>query len=310
MFQKLKNNWLIIGIVFVVIILIAITGITINALVNNATINIQVAPASATITMNGHSVSSGKIKVKPGAYTISASKDGFESQTTSIEIKENQTIDVLLGLEPNSEETKNWYQEHDSDRLLFEGIAGNIFDNETSTMLQKYPIIEFLPYSGTTFDINYGPCEEKEFCIMINAVIPAGFDDAVNYIREHTSEPGKYYYQYTDFSNPFINLSVSPLTNDAKELSTTDDSAIKQKIQDLFKDYKISLKTLKLQDYYAIASIEYDLENEDFPGTITYRFILQKANSGIILITTPEILLSYQNYPDIPHSVIDALNSL
>ncbi len=310
MFEKLKNNWLKIGIIFAVIIMVIIILITINALINNATINIQVAPASATITLNGRSVSSGSIKVKPGSYTVSAEEEGFDSQTVFIEAKENQTVDVLIGLVPNTEETKDWYLKHDSDRLLFEGISGEIFNNETDDMLQKYPIIEFLPYNGTTFDINYGPCEQRDFCIMINAVVPAGFDDAVNYIREHTNEPGKYQYQYTDFNNPFANLPVSTTTDDIQELSSTDDATIKQKIEYLFKDYKTSLKAIKLLDYYAIASIEYDLKNEDFPGTIIYRFILQKSASGVFLVTTPEILLSYHDNPNIPQPIIDSANNL
>ena len=308
--EKIKNNRLKITFLSIFIVLIIIVIAVVHSLINNATISIQVTPSSAKITLDGRSVSSGDIKVKPGTYTVSATKDGFEAQEVTVEAKANQVSSALLILTSNSEDTKNWYQEHEEDRLLLESISGTSFDHETNIMANKYPVINFIPYNGTTYDINYGTCENSDFCIMINALVPNGFNDATNYLRDHIQNIGAYQYIYTDFENPFRNIQVSDIPPQAQSISSDETQAVKNAIQNIFTNYKVTIKNVETLNDNIIATIGYSLGNEDFPGEIIYRFIIQKTNNSYLLITRPEIILTYHDNQNIPHEIIDTANNL
>ncbi len=129
-------------ILFFLIILIAISIITILSLVLIPIINggqkttllgINIAPGDATLTINGEDYHSGVYEMTAGSYTGTLHKDGFSSKTINFELKANETTTIYEYILSDTEGF-NYFERSKTDLATLE----NIDDADVKTFLANY----------------------------------------------------------------------------------------------------------------------------------------------------------------------------
>ena len=139
-----------------IVILAVSLGFLIYGRIYSATLLVNVAPYTATVKV-GESVYevSGEYKMMPGEYAVEVSAEGFETKTGKITLNADETSDLFLYLEPNTEETVNWYETHAEDAL----IVGEIQNLETlkavNALLEKEPVLKDLPVTVEYYSDDY-----------------------------------------------------------------------------------------------------------------------------------------------------------
>ncbi|MBR5408513.1 PEGA domain-containing protein [Candidatus Saccharibacteria bacterium] len=305
-----KKSIITVIIIVTLLILLSVAFYIIYNTINSATLIVRVAPASASIYLDNHRVSNGNIKVTPGEHTLRAQKEGFEEKSIQVSAIADQESNALIILESNSESTANWYTDHSEDQKLIEEIYSLDFTAASNQITSEYPLINYLPYSIPDYDINYGTCNDNNFCIMINAFLPSGYNEAIKYLRQRDSDLGKYYFSFTDFDNPFSKLPVSNAQTSAQTITQSDLNSATNYINKILTNYQHNIISTKIfDDKYIITLFSYSIDNE-FPQPINYRLVLQKYNNSFELIVTPDQILTYNQYPDIPKEVLSAANNL
>lgn len=169
-------------------------------------------PNDLTLTLDGDEINPvGESAVAAGEHTLKASRQGFASETRSVRIGSQESLNVGFYLEANSPEGKEWYRQHPDQAREAEGARSREYDELNKRLLAKYPIISRLPVVGPRFRIDYGsskqyPTDAEKIAIYIQASSPAGRDNALNWMRVNgfkaadfeivytTPTPGKWIY--------------------------------------------------------------------------------------------------------------------
>lgn len=290
-----------------IVLLLSIIIIIVHSSINSAKINLIFTPTSAIATIDNHKVKSGIISVTPGNHTIEVKKDGFKSITQDISIKSGETINAFYILDSNSDNTKDWYDEHPEDSAISEQILSQENDSLANASVDNYPIIKKLPYETMNYRIDYGACDNNNICIIITAPT-AALNAVVFSLKELTSDIGRYSYIINDYTNPFDDISYSNYISSSTSVEANENDA-KLALTNILSRYNISIQKAKYLSGCFIISFSYTLN--DYGDYTTYRVIIQRKNStDWALITKPEIILSYNSYPSIPQTIIEAANNI
>lgn len=150
--QKRRILYIIIAVVIVLILMVTF------ALVHKSStgiLQITVAPTDSTITVDGENYEldeDNEIKLKTGQHEVIISHDGFDSQTRSVTISGNSTTSIAVALTSNSSTTSNWYTDNNNEETqkALEGQSSYDFDQQTSNLLEEYPILKYIPYTKYT----------------------------------------------------------------------------------------------------------------------------------------------------------------
>lgn len=153
----------------------------------SARLEIQVAPASSTISLNNKTVRAGVYRVSPGSYRVVVVKDGFGSQSQDIKVSKSQSSYLGIVLVSNSNSTANWYINNPSDQQLSEGISSRTFDATSQSSSDKAPIISHLPFISpdSTWRVDYGndAANPSRPVIYISYTTLTGRQDALDWIK-------------------------------------------------------------------------------------------------------------------------------
>lgn len=294
-------------ILLVALIIIPVSVMFIHSQINSATINVIIAPASSKILLdNKDIISNGEIKTTPGTHTISAEKDGFTTQSTTVEAKKGETTTVTMVLESNSDATANWYSENADDASVIESIVGAEVTAGMEEQLEDSPIVNILPKITTAYRIDYGVCEEDVFCVSIQSNYN-NFSAPISYLKENSIDLGQYLYVYKNYVNPFSSLTTSKVSSSVQNVSSSERNNVSIFLDDLFKNYNNSVRRIEFRNNFILASV---IIFDDYSTENTFNMILQKVDNNYKLITTPDFVLTYKNNPDIPKEIIDAVNKL
>jgi hypothetical protein len=95
--------------------------------------------------LDGEEIDQGEHTLDEGSYEVTARFEGFENRTQTIVVKDNQESYVGLILNPNTEETNNWYVENPEENKIAEGVSSKSVDNDTETTLENTPLLQSLP---------------------------------------------------------------------------------------------------------------------------------------------------------------------
>ena len=300
--NKPKIFYLVISII--VIGFITIIGFFIYTRIFSAKLSFVIAPASAEVTLDGKTFSGGRYekRVQPGEYTITVEKDGFTSETTTINATADQTTNVLIALVSNDSSTANWYIDHPEDSELNDEVGSRIYSQDQTNLLKDYPIVQDLPETARYWTLNYGICPDgKPFCVIIAA--DTGY---YTYALERLASINNHHYiladypiAFADYTNPFPNLTNT---------TASDYNSILQKAADI--DYAAVVKNETSGDYLIgyisyYDPIFYETEGEkDF-----YRIILKRDGSNWKVLTKTSLIFYANDYPDIPKDIINLANS-
>ena len=164
-----------------------------------ATIEVQSAvPDDINVTIDGNKVAStGKVSVEPGEHTLVAKRKGFEDQTHKVSVGALETKTVRLLLTPNGPEGSEWARAHPTQFLEYEGRAGQIQEQTSVNLTQKYPLIAHLPEVRSSWRVDYGrsvahPNDPNALAITITYGGDIDKQNALDWIKSEGFNPNDY----------------------------------------------------------------------------------------------------------------------
>jgi hypothetical protein len=189
----------------VVIVLLVGAGLGMYYIVKQrsytASVEIDAAPLSSTITIDGHHGHQGTTHIKPGIVTVTVARKGFKTSSTRLTISAHGSEYIGVILEPNSSDTAGWFDSHPDDQKMVEKISSRKFDINSKKQVEAEPFIKLLPYTGAGFEfqIDYGkpaPGTSKPV-IIIQADTQEAKDDALLWIQGQGYDPSTMNITYT-----------------------------------------------------------------------------------------------------------------
>lgn len=117
-------------------------------------LQVKALPADSRITLDGRTIKSGTIYVKPGTYTLTASRQYFGTVTKVIDTRKGTNIVYLLPI-PNSAAALEWLSKHPDVQYQREALGGADSENTQQSLTATAPIIKKLPFSNFQYRVDY-----------------------------------------------------------------------------------------------------------------------------------------------------------
>ena len=206
--KSIKNQKLLI-IISSIILFFIIVFISIFYYSSLATLDLLVAPTSATVKINDKEYQNGQHKLSAGTYEVKISKEAFKTKTFKINLKAGETTNLHTYLD-QTDGKDTWYLNHNDDDLIRTQIGDEEATKQAEKYEKKYPIVKVLPlnyanydeeYNYTEFIIDGGKYDEckKEFCLKITDSTGGNEENAKRFIQENGYDPNDYeiIYEYT-----------------------------------------------------------------------------------------------------------------
>lgn len=182
-------------------------GFAVYAASYSAVVAFAVAPQESSVSYQSSSqiIRDGDtIRLKPGTYDFTFSKDGFITQVKTVEVKEDLQNVIPVSLTPTSDDAAEELSS-DVNITALQGMA-----DITNTYIEEQsatdPTVANLPFSNLLFSIDYyKPAHtdaDEPFIIVIDAISIYRYA-AMEKLRSMGYNPADYTYEFTDSSNPF-----------------------------------------------------------------------------------------------------------
>ena len=167
------------------------------------TVVVAVVPNDARVTFNDNNVGRGTHWIKDGTYTVTASKQGFETITKKVFIDEEKEQNVVtLSLAPRSDEAKEWAKAHEQDYKKNEVYGGIEASTNGKYFSSLHPITTELPYKDPYYTLGYTTNSDQSITLTIDTLSPRYRFYAVQKIRDLGYDPTDYRINFRDFDNP------------------------------------------------------------------------------------------------------------
>ena len=197
-------------IVFVLVVSVSAFFIIWNSL-HSAVVSVTVAPSIAKVFIGDTTYDSvGTYKVIPGEYDVLVEADGFLPKTGKLVAVANETVNILLYLEP-TEDNNSWYSEHPVDALIVGEAKNNQLNENLEQLMEDAPILRQLPINIDYFTKNYAKRIKytisyvlvdsiSGFKITITDETGGNYEDALEKLRARGVNPEEYEIEYNDVS--------------------------------------------------------------------------------------------------------------
>lgn len=185
--------------------------ITAISLKDTTEIEIRIAPASATINIDGKTYQNGKFRIPTGNHNIKIEKDGFTTKEYSFD---TATTDKLFDYLVESNGSYDWYLNHNDDALLLTSIGDYESTLKSEEYNSRYPVVKILPIIYAHYDEEYNYTEYRvdggsfpdcasDFCLKITDTTGGNYDSALQKIKDSGFNPDDYQilYEYTPIQN-------------------------------------------------------------------------------------------------------------
>ncbi len=139
-----------------------VIGLIVYALIPRASLLMSIAPEDFTVTVNGHSqqVKTGdSITVTPGDISLSVSRDGFDTYTQKLTIKNGEKVEILQVLNPKTDEAKALLNT-DKSQAIIQRVTNVKMKEATDKLSKDYPILSILPLSEKYFTVTTCPSQK------------------------------------------------------------------------------------------------------------------------------------------------------
>ena len=194
-------------IIIIVAVVALIAGLIAYSLIPRASILLSIAPEEFTVTYNGSSqnVTTGKkITVTPGDVSVSISRDGFETSTKTVTIKNGENQELLLALVPKTDAARALLETEKSQQII-QRIANINMKNTTAQYVQDYPIFSVLPikdkfYVITSCESRLYPNDKTKVAICVNLFDMEAKQSAIEDINRRGFSVDDYEIYYDDKS--------------------------------------------------------------------------------------------------------------
>jgi|GEM_PF-3984908 len=197
----MTRNRIIALIVFIGAIVVCIAAFFVVTVVQPKN-NIQVlaAPQSAvTVKVDDKTITSPQsgFYISPGSHKLSVTANNFqgvnENITTTTDLKT-----FTYCLEPTNMTEKAYYSNHPDDQAICDGVLGQEYNHDVDAAIQKYPIIQYLPYDDGTFSVGQGlsPTNTDNVGIYIHYSSDQSKNEALDWIKRY-QDPSQLTIYYT-----------------------------------------------------------------------------------------------------------------
>lgn len=159
-------------------------------------------PSSATIAIDSKAYSNGTIWLIPGTYTLTISKDGFETYSEKITVARGDK-NITASLTPQSEDAKTWANNNADQYEELEILANEQSDVAIERRINGHPELGSLPYSLPAFTIEARITDENAMPVLLISAYEGSRNAAIERLFEIGIDPGKYAIEFDDFTNPF-----------------------------------------------------------------------------------------------------------
>lgn len=202
-YTRNRKFLLLFSIVAIIVIAISAIVLTIINSQKSATIQIIVAPTTATVKIDGHQFKTeDTVHYYPGNFTAEISATGFTSQTLDLELVADQEAHLYIALEPTADNA-DYYEQHLIDANRRQAVYDASYQLGSDEYATKYPIVTILPYSYSAEDqfgdpigyrIDYGKFDNciSDFCLQITGYLKSNLEEAKNYIKSKGFNPDDY----------------------------------------------------------------------------------------------------------------------
>lgn len=163
-------------------------------------IEILVAPASTTITINGKNYQNGTYDLETGVLDVHLEKPGFITQDFTFDTtKSNKLYAYLL----QTDGTFSWYETHEDDDVLMSTIGDYQALKTADAYTANHPAIQSLPIIYADYDSQYNYTEFRidggrfdgcstDFCLKITDTTGNNLDFAKSLLEQKGIDPAKY----------------------------------------------------------------------------------------------------------------------
>lgn len=210
-----RNKWVRIVLIIDVIVLLIIIGLAIRNATKTSTINFNITPIDATISINGDTkYTNGQYAMTPGTYKITISHEGLESKTITVDLapQYSTTVTTFLAGADNNFEFYELKENHESLQKLQEIASVNnnittdqdisaadfiadfqkayqLYQNELPISYYEYKeTAGSSPKYTTTKDISIMSSDECQKTLCLKAVM--FMTDDKNFVENLLSEKG------------------------------------------------------------------------------------------------------------------------
>lgn len=170
-----------------------------------AKVELIVLPVDAKVTVNDEDFSNKKsIRLKPGDYTFTVSKDGFETDTQKLKINNSdKNVEFFSTPIPVSNEALLWAEENLNSYHKLEGRAGKASAEKGRELIEKHPIVSILPIQEAVFSIGYKTSGDNESLTLTVHAEEGYRESALQKIRDQGYDPSDYKIVFEDYRSPF-----------------------------------------------------------------------------------------------------------
>lgn len=193
---------------FIVVVLF-ITAINIGP---STEIEVLVAPASATVEIDGKKYENGTYRFKNGEHQVYIEKDGFVSKDYTFSTENTSKLYDYL---EQTDGSFSWYLDHESDALLLTQIGSYTANLEAEKFAAKYSVISKLPIVYANYDQDYNYTEyridggkfsdcESDFCLKITDTTGGNLDAAKERLKEQGINP-------EDYEILYVYMPITPI---------------------------------------------------------------------------------------------------
>lgn len=168
-------------------------------------VTITVVPNDSKIFINNQPAKPGTAYLKPGEYTLKASRSGFKDDVQTIKVGD-KPVDTGLIPRPDSDSARKFLEDNPTIQAQREAIGGQRANQKGQQIESKSPIITLLPFTDIAgpFSIDYGPSPDRKdgVFLIVSDSSPEGRTNALRWIKQQGYDPTELEIRFYDFNSP------------------------------------------------------------------------------------------------------------
>lgn len=174
---------------------------------NKNPIQINFAPSSAQLTIDGKNSKGGNVYLSKGDHKIKLSQNGWSSNEQTVNAEQESEVNIII--EPVSEEQKEYLNNNDDIKNELETVSGNQVFYGSDQQIKNYPFLTKLPLEGGVYTVGYGKKSSNNtkkygVALYVSASEKEDRELALYNIQNQLGiNPSDIEIIYEDFSNPF-----------------------------------------------------------------------------------------------------------
>lgn len=203
----IKNNTLaFMAIILLIAGFIGFSTYIISTRSNKQTVTVNLLPSDTKLLANDEQIQNGTAYLKPGTYTLKASRSGFKSVEKTVVISKPNTLAIDIALEPVADSAIQWKKNNEQLYLDYEGRAGVRATQEGESFTKLNPITTKVPFSNLLYTIGYraDPSDPTGNSIILTVDAFSGYRNAaINKIISLGYDPTNYKIEFKNYESPF-----------------------------------------------------------------------------------------------------------